>query len=208
MKIFAFAVIFGALTCALAQTTDLRFTARATGAEVVNAVVNSIQESGIFPDDNKLLRRIAYVVSQDGAKEGTFQLRRRRYGIWQVSADAFSEVRTNQALQPQRNAILTTFGIVWSTVRPRDLCKPLHSALAARLFLETLPETIPDSGDIDGQARYWRRYYSTGGREATFVQQVMRLDELDRKEIQFPVVVFLFVCFFYNNSAFSKDATQ
>ena len=41
----------------------------------------------------------------------------------------------------------------------QDLRKPLYSALAARLFLLNIPESIPN--DIDRQASYWKQYYNT-----------------------------------------------
>ena len=55
----------------------------AAGAEVVDAVVRLIDESGIFPDDARFLRRLAYVESGDGSDERTY---RADYngGIWQV----------------------------------------------------------------------------------------------------------------------------
>jgi hypothetical protein len=67
--------------------TDMTLTDRATGSEVVDAVVDLIHQSCIFDDDRLLLRRIAYVETQDGAASNTFLNDGSTFygGIWQVS---------------------------------------------------------------------------------------------------------------------------
>lgn len=56
---------------------------RATGADIVQAVVDVIRSNCIYPNDRLFLRRLAYVESQDGLDINTF--RPNFYGgIWQV----------------------------------------------------------------------------------------------------------------------------
>ena len=59
------------------------FQAGSSGNEVVEAVVDRITSSCIFPDDKEYLRRLAYVESTDGSQPDTY---RSGYhgGIWQV----------------------------------------------------------------------------------------------------------------------------
>jgi hypothetical protein len=66
--------------------TDLTTTDRATGSAVVEAVVDLIHQSCIFDDDRLLLRRIAYVETQDGIADNTFIYAGSDFygGIWQV----------------------------------------------------------------------------------------------------------------------------
>lgn len=45
----------------------------ARGIDVVLATVSLIQGTGIFPDDNRLLRRVAFVESRDGLDGDTFR---------------------------------------------------------------------------------------------------------------------------------------
>jgi hypothetical protein len=54
-----------------------------SGAAVVNSVINQIQDSGIFGDDNDFMMRIAQTESRCGEDPGTY---RKGYngGIWQV----------------------------------------------------------------------------------------------------------------------------
>ncbi len=179
---FAVFVSFAVAFCAsVSAQVDLRLTEGATGAVVVHAVVDTIQDSGIFSEDNNLLRRIAYVATQDG--ETKFKTRG-RYGIWQVPLSAFRETRSNVNIQAQRDEILATFGMNWLQVMPSDLSTPLYGGLAARLFLATFPEPIPQQGDIEAQAMYWKRYYGTALTDGTtigFTKKVMRLEQTERK---------------------------
>ena len=135
---------------------DLTRVPNAKGRGVVDAVVDLIQESGIFPDDKRLLRRIAYVETKDGTGINYRQNR----GIWGVTRDMMLETKVDERLRSKRNEIFTTFNIDWIRVRsPPELNKPLYSALAASLFLSTITEPIPERGDIDGQAEYYRQHY-------------------------------------------------
>ena len=62
---------------------DLTITENAHGSDVVNAVVDRITASCVFPEDKLLTRRMAYTESEDGDHPNTF---RPGYdgGIWQV----------------------------------------------------------------------------------------------------------------------------
>ena len=55
------------------QAQNLVMTPEARGTDVVLATVSLIQGSGIFPDDNRLLRRVAFVESRDGLDGDTFR---------------------------------------------------------------------------------------------------------------------------------------
>ncbi len=183
------AALIAFCACALAIGTfaqkDLRLEVRATGKSVVEAVVTSIQESGIFPDDNRLLRRIAHVASRDGQSDNTFRPTLVRFGIWQTPVEAFRDTRSNPIVQLQREAIKDIFGVDWKRVKKSDLRKPLISGLAARLLLAIISDShpIPEQDDIEGQARYWHQYYSNGrpNEERRFVNKVVTLEEIERK---------------------------
>ena len=67
---------------------DLTVVAERRGQTVVEAVVSRIQQSGIFSDDHLLLRRIAYVETNDGNDPKTYQSGYHG-GIWQVNETGF-----------------------------------------------------------------------------------------------------------------------
>ena len=77
-------LLFVALLAIGAQAAnDATLIPEAKGAEVVEMTVDKIEASCIFPEDKLLLRRLAYVESNDGVHPDTF---RKGYfgGIWQV----------------------------------------------------------------------------------------------------------------------------
>lgn len=69
--------------CFSAGAVDRTREDRATGADIVQAVVDVIRAKCIYPNDRLFFRRLAYVESKDGEDTNTF--RPNFYGgIWQV----------------------------------------------------------------------------------------------------------------------------
>ncbi|XP_072041372.1 uncharacterized protein [Amphiura filiformis] len=156
---------------------DLTRKPNTSGKDVTQAAVDLVVQSGIFPKDNDFLRRITCVESRDGTDPNTY---RAGYdgGIWQVGRIAFEDTK-NTGSHPELVAkfaqIQQAFGIDWQAVEWSDLRKPLYSAIAARLFLLNIPQAIPNSADIAGQAAYWKRHYNTAagvGTEQDFIDRV------------------------------------
>ena len=163
----------------IAQGQDLTSTPGSSGTPVVLATVALIRESGIFPDDRQLLRRLAWVESRDGTDSRTY---RQGYygGIWQVDLIAFQDTQnttSRSGLVSTFREIQRQFNIDWPSVQWEDLHRPLYSGLAARLILLNVAESIPLASDVAGQASYWRRHYNTTGDEARFIADVAALQE-------------------------------
>ena len=70
-------------------------------------------------------------------------------------------VEANPSLQAYHDKISDLFGINWEKVEWKDLRQPFLSGLAARLYLQTIEEPIPETSDIEGQAKYWKQHYNT-----------------------------------------------
>ena len=125
-------------------------------------------------DDNHFLKRVAYVMSEFGRNM------KNNGGIWQVSPTAFEDTmdtRAHKRLPGKYERILDAFGIDWKSVTYKDLDKPFHSALAARLYLSNYPEHIPPAHQIQDQARYWKFKYMAGiGDLQFFIDKVHELD--------------------------------
>ena len=147
------------------------------GSDIVRAVISKIDALGIFPTDNRFLRRIAFVESNDGSSNETY---RENYhgGIWQVNEDLFNETQ-DTSMYPELvllyDAIDLTFAIDWRLAMWEDLHKPFYSGLAARLFLSTIGEDIPSSSDYFGQGNYWMQHYNPSGIPLEFVNDVIEL---------------------------------
>ena len=158
----------------------------ASGSAVVRAVVGRIENANIFPNDNQLLRRIAYVESKDGTDNNTYRV---GYygGIWQMNEVGFQGTQnttSHQGLATILNSIQEQFGINWSAVCWQDLRKPLYSGLATRLFLSNVPTAIPFASDLPAQGEYWIAHYNmnAGNRSVErFVQDVQSLLQLESK---------------------------
>lgn len=161
-----------------AQSQDSTRVPESSGSAVVQATVTLIRRAGIFPDDHNLLRRIANVESKDGNDAGTY---RKGYhgGIWKVNQTGFQDTQDTTAhpgLDAKFRAILREFDIDWPSVQWEDLRKPLHSGLAARLYLSNTEDPIPN--DVTGQALYWKTYYNRNGNstQEKFIRDVKALE--------------------------------
>ena len=88
----------------------------------------------------------------------------------------FNETKSlsSAALRKQTSAIRATFGIDWTTVTWQDLTTPLHSALAARLFIHSRGAVIPR--DVDGQATFYVTHYRQGSSREDFKTRASSLD--------------------------------
>ena len=160
---------------------DLTIIPEANDDAVVLAVVGKIQLSGIFPDDNSLLRRIAYVESKDGNDAATYRL---GYdgGIWQV--DQFRFLITQNTVQhpdllTKYLQIQSQWGISWPSVVWNDLRKPFYSGLAASLILSTINEAIPLATEFELQGNYWKAHYNSDATDTVqqFVNDVTALEQ-------------------------------
>ena len=133
------------LTVAKCQGVDLTIQEGTNGSAVVSACLSRLRDSEIFDSDNEILRRIAYVETNDGNSPETY---RTDYhgGIWALSEDLFDETKNTasheSSLASLYQDIQAKFSIDWAEVQWYDLRKPLYSALAARLYLSTVSTTF------------------------------------------------------------------
>ena len=133
------------------------------GTDVVLLVIGYVQQAKIFAHNSKLLRRIAYVETQDGTNREAFN-EGMNGGIWAVREDAFTstQIGGDPFLARNREQIKLTFGINWKSVQWSELSKPLYSALAAQLVIFTAQlESIPS--DIDVMSQVWRENRTSSG---------------------------------------------
>ena len=165
----------------IGQGQDLTLQAETNGSAVVLASISRIQQSGIFFTDNELLRRIAFVETRDGTNSETY---RAGYhgGIWAVSETLFQDtqdVSSHPSLSSLFQQIDSLLDINWSVVLWNDLRKPLFSALAARIYLNIVPEAIPLANNVQSQGEYWQRNYNSLGSLTDFESAANELDLLN-----------------------------
>ena len=164
------------------QSVDLTLTPASSGSDVVAACVSLITQSQIFPADNGILRRIAYVETHDGTDGDTYPSNYHG-GIWNIDQTKFMEtqnVAADATLQTYVEAISTELGIDWTSAQWVDLRKPLYSAIGASLALVSITATIPLVTDISGQASYWVSYYtSSQGTVQDFIDDINYLNSIE-----------------------------
>ena len=164
---------------------DLTLENEQTGTSVVLATISKIREENIFSDDNRLLRRVAFVESRDGTAPDTF---REGYngGIWQVDEMVFQFTQST-ALNPQlvevggiyQRLLESSLRVNWRAVRWADLRVPLFSALAARIYFELSSLKIPPIGNVKAQGQFWKDSNFNTREEDTvafFVEEVNLLE--------------------------------
>ncbi|XP_069121965.1 uncharacterized protein [Argopecten irradians] len=147
-------LVLGLVYVCSGQIQDQTRVPEASGSAVVEAVINLIHQSCIFPSDKLYLRRLAYVESKDGTANDTY---RAGYygGIWQIDRDQFLETQNSGFLNTARALLRNTLTIDWSTARWEDLRKPLYSGVAAALYtlLKAGTGTLPSS--VEKQSSFW-----------------------------------------------------
>lgn len=136
------------------------------GADVVEAVLQQIRESCVFPSDSFFLRRLALVISKDGADPTTYAPGFDG-GIWQINQTEFALTKTSSAISQYWAPILAAYNIDWGTVQWSDLRKPLYSGLAAMLtLLRVSGGNIPRV--LERQAAFWQNNFLTNNPRAAF----------------------------------------
>jgi len=177
IQILIFLGICSLFTLTLGKT-DQTIVPYASGKDVTEAVLARIKSSGVFLEDHFMMRRVAWVESKFGAADHTF--RSGHFGgIWQISEDRFN--RTKEfALREFHIKLAEEYGIVWASVTWEDCLKPLHSALAARLFLHLVrPDNDYMPGTLQKQAELWFDQYTDNYLEISkeeFMKQVKELE--------------------------------
>ncbi|XP_019852102.1 PREDICTED: uncharacterized protein LOC109582004 [Amphimedon queenslandica] len=137
------------------------------GEDIIKLCIEKLKESRIFPDDNKLMHRIAHVMSRNSCNfcnDG---------GIWQVSMFAFQDThdtRSHIRLGRKYERIMQHFGINWRKVERSYLTIPIYSAIAARLYLSNFPKFIPPEYNIKEQADYWWEIYMEKHESRDFIK--------------------------------------
>ena len=162
----------------------------ASGSAVVEEVLHLIQNSGIFPPDHGILRRIAYVETRDGTNmtgNTGEDMDHKRVGIWGLTVSMLHNMRHQlkqyssnkqyQTLTAESEDICEVFGVN-VTSKNLNLRNPLMSGIAARFYLHYLTVLrnviLPES--VSEQASFWASEYHMNGNATTFEDDIMELE--------------------------------
>lgn len=148
----------------------------ASGVQVVDLCIQKLKLW--IREENMFMKRVAFVMTNFGvqmSRSGS------NGGIWQLSSAAFQDTKdhmSHRRLPMKYERLMELYGIDWMSVTYSDLNKPLHSAIAARLYLSNNPASIPPSQEIAEQAAYWKYKYMSGAGEsaAFYTKKVLELE--------------------------------
>ena len=146
------------------SVTDRTLEDGAVGLDVVEVTIKKIKDSQIFPDDNGIMKRIAYVESKFG-ENSTVYGHGQFGGIWMLNKVAFDQLTLNRENHQEINdkiypALKDYFKIDFTEISYNKLREPLLSGIFARMFLHIINEQIPEFSSIEGQAAFWRDNYN------------------------------------------------
>ena len=140
-------VIISSFAQAVRQPVDQTTDPRASGSNVVRAVISRLDAAGVFEESgnadltNVFMRNMAYVETRDGT---AYPDDNRNGGIWKLSRNKFLQTqRLDSDFPGVFDAIRTVFGIEWQNLDYGELEKPLYSGLAVRLYLTHIARFIP-----------------------------------------------------------------
>ena len=148
----------------------------ACGSDVVEMVIAKISNMGVFDSDHHLLRRIAYVETNDGISGVP------PGGIWAVDESKLNVVLTASEPKTLCEQIDQKIKVKFN-LSNCSLSQPLVSGLVARLYLHHLEITknlkIPLAAAIEDQAKFWHNHYHSGTRLTVddFKQKVIELEK-------------------------------
>lgn len=192
------AVCVSVLSHGMTMTVDMTIIPGEAGTDVVVATIELLEQLNVFPDTNRLLRRIAYAETRDGVDIGTY---RRGYdgGIWQVDELIFlqtQDTNTYPELQPLLTRIQQITSLDWLRLPWNELRRPLFSGMAAIIYLTILPVDIPGTGNITGQARYWKQFYNSDPQdtEETFANAVEEFESIGMYNMFHSLSAFVLGC--------------
>ncbi|CAG7720650.1 unnamed protein product [Allacma fusca] len=140
----------------LTVATDETRKEKSSGQDVVEATVDLISSSKVFPQDYNFLYRLAFVETHFGLAKDTFRNSETK-GIWSLREEDYNKTKADP-LKEIHAHIKKHFKINWRNTTYRQLNTPIYSGLAARLFLQTVSEDIPQTKV--SQSHYWRKYYT------------------------------------------------
>ena len=155
--------------CSIAVSRD----AETVTATVLRTLVRLQRAVRLTASEVDILRRIGYVEALAERQNGSIG------GIWAVDPSLFYRTQSfdvSSRVRSKRMKLEERLGILWEEVRWSDMADPLHSATAALLVILLAPTPPPPSGDLIGQARFWRAHYNAAGLLEDFIRAQDQLE--------------------------------
>ena len=161
---------FSKLDCTLSNPLpDEMIHDNASGPEVVNTVLERLECSGIFEDDHRFMRRLAYIQTSDGDKRGN------KTGIWSITEDRLENmvrgIKNNYTHLEGKVCQQFNISITSAVTTSRARGNPLVSGVLARFYLHYVTveygQQIPSADNVSGQAEFWISHFRNNAEAGT-----------------------------------------
>lgn len=162
-------------------SVDKTLVPKAHGQMVIDAAINSVQDSCIFSNDQLFLRRIAWVESHFGDNSSTFL--DGHSGVFRIDQISFKKTKNASFYDSNKwqtfiTAIQNKLFIKYTNLSyiGGDMLIPKYNALATRLYLEYIAEKTktPIPMSLKDQATYWASNFN-GARQNLNSQTFLNL---------------------------------
>lgn len=126
-----------------------------------------------LPGSEAAIRLVCGTAAQESGLRFLMQDKGPALGLFQIEPATWSDIVAN--FFPGHSDIAAKVAaMLTSSWRPIDelACNPRFGAAVCRIVYFRAPDPLPDAGDLDGQARYWKRFYNTAGGAGTVAEYV------------------------------------
>ena len=161
----------------------------ANGSCVVEAVLKQLNKSGIFQQDHRFMRRMAFVETRDGREtvHENFTRCHKGVGIWGMTQIFFQSMkrRMRNVEYPQLNTVVRdiceAFGVNLTGHERLNLRNPLVSGIVARFYLLylTVLQDVEFPESKEHQATFWQSQYRLSSSPTLMVRFEERVIELE-----------------------------
>jgi hypothetical protein len=100
-------------------------------------------------------------------------------GLWQMESSTYHDVWL-RGVEPHiriKSTIRLYLGYESKPIAIRLVSDLMLACMMSRIHYQLVPEKLPDADDLEGLARYWKKYYNTSlgkGTEEEFIENYKR----------------------------------
>jgi hypothetical protein len=126
-----------------------------------------------LPGGEAAIRLVLGTAIQESGLQALVQKGGPALGFFQTEPATLTDLimnflRAREALEQRLLSLQAT----WPWPDKQLVTNPLYAAAVCRLIYYRAPDPLPDADDLDGIAKYWKRFYNTAGGAGTVAEFV------------------------------------
>ena len=100
-------------------------------------------------------------------------------GLWQVEPSTQNDLYTNSLnYRPELGSALMELRAPNLSIDGEPRHQPIYGAAVCRLCYYRKPDALPEAGDIEGQAAFWKQHYNTPLGKGTVTKYVYKVQKI------------------------------